>query len=151
MAVHQATELNLPLVDESGAYISEWDDELGELWYWDRINPQAEDSFGKPYTDPETGEEKIKDHWFSEDYEAVFMYHIFTEEEITRKEEADRYQAWQELLNQSPLRLDNVEETQSSTDEAICDLYEQLIEAQDTIQTQDDAVCELYELIVGEE
>ena len=151
MAIRSAQELELPLVDEQGAYINEWDDELGVLWFWDRINPLNENTMGQPYTDPETGEEKIKDHWFSEDYETVYMYHIYSESELEEKQHAQERQAWENLLNQSPLRLDEVEDVQASTDEALCDLYEQLLTAQDIIQAQDDAVCELYELILGEE
>lgn len=128
MAIRYATELSMPLVNEEGAYIDQWDDELGRLDYWLRADPEDEDS-----------------------YQQVFMYHPFNEyemrEEVARKaEETKRIR-----IEQSPDRIDTVESTQASTDEALCDLYEQLLAAQDTIQTQDDAVCELYEMILGTE
>lgn len=151
MAIRQATELDMPLVDEGGEYITQWDDELGRLDFWLRIDPAKQDTMGQPVIDPSTGEEVIKDHWFDDDYQQVYMYHEYTEQEIyedtVRKEQQER----QERLEQSPDRIDDVEETQASTDEALCDLYEQLLAAQDTIQTQDDAVCELYEMILGTE
>lgn len=153
MAIHQATELDLPLVDETtGEYINEWNDELGNLSRIYRINPAVKVKFGDVIgVDPETGEEIRKNEWEDEDFEQVYMYHILTEEEIAADAAGKQWQAWQDLMNRSPLRLDDVEDTQASTDEALCDLYEQLVAAQDTIQTQDDAVCELYEMILGTE
>ena len=151
MATRYASELNAPLVDENGVYIDRWDDELGVLNEWLRIDPSKEGTIGQPYIDPETGEEAIKNHWFGDDYQFVYQYHIYTNKEKQDIAAQETINERQQLINSSPERIDTVEDVQASTDEAICDLYEQLVTAQDTIQSQDDAVCELYELILGTE
>lgn len=72
-----------------------------------------------------------------EEFEHLYVYKELTEEQIAeRKRNQELAEAQQ-----------NLPETQSDTDDAICALYEQIEAQQAIIDSQDDAICALYEMI----
>lgn len=70
-----------------------------------------------------------------EEFEHLYVYKELTDEQL-----ADRKRS-QELRDAQQ----NLPETQASTDDAICALYEQIEQLQTIISEQDDAICALYE------
>lgn len=126
MAIHRADELSYELYNERNVRIYEWDDDNGYIS--GMMNSSINDM-----------------------PDIYFIYHIFTVEEKASHEQIKADKAKQELVNSSPERIDDVEDVLASSDEALCELYEDLVGTQDTVQQQDDAICELYELIVGGE
>ena len=100
MAIHYASELDANLYDEQGEQMYTWDDDYGCL-----------------------GEIDDND-WNPELPKKYYYYHVFTPIEFEMARRGKELGAREALVNSSPERLDTVEETQASSDEAICELYE---------------------------
>lgn len=85
------------------------------------------------------------------DYVMMDIYEPFTPEE---KEEHDRIAEEAENERSSAEEreelLESLPELMESTDDAICELYEQTLAQSDIIDQQDAAICALYEMMIGE-
>lgn len=99
---------------------------------------------GKPFPYPYEPPEGLPTDSQLSDIVTVNYYTPYTEKELAeRKEKLEAARKRSALINALP-------ETQASTDEAICQLYEDLLEQQEITASQDAAICEMYEMLLGE-
>lgn len=122
------------LIDENGNDILEEDCDLtiGEIIETDYVSPEAYDSI----------DNVTKFALDESDFEHVRMYRKYTEMDYAAKELGEKQEQREELLDELP-------DTLSDTDDALCALYETNLAQQDIIDEQDDAICALYEMITG--